>query len=107
MASEPIRDSSSHAQLSEEEKLKLLNTRRDLERQLIRQCDKTTINPRKECWYLMDSSWLNSWSTFVHSNGDLPGPVSSSGLLDSSGKVLPELKGRIDYRGVTPLVFYM
>ena len=86
---------------------KMLNIRRKAERELIMKFDQTKIDARKECWYLIDSRWLNNWSLFVHNNGDLPGNLSSRELIDSEKKILPELKARIDYRGVTPLVFFI
>jgi hypothetical protein len=55
----------------------------------------------------MDTTWLNAWSNFVLGNGDLPGLVSNKGLTDENGKPLPKLKSRVDYRGVTPLVYYI
>lgn len=60
----------------------------------------------------MDSSWLNQWSSFV-SNIDeetvayMPGPVSSSKLHDTDGNILPNLRVKIDYRGVPPTVYYI
>ena len=88
----------------------------------------TTTTPTfRECWFLMDSRWLTAWSNFVRSSScsnnnnnnnntnnttidqgeDPPGPVSSRQLLDSSGSPLPNLEAKIDYRAVTPLVFYL
>ena len=49
-----------------EEELERLRVRKGLEFELVAHLDKTTISPRKECWYLVDSDWLNKWSAFVH-----------------------------------------
>ena len=58
----------------------------------------------------MDAQWLISWSEFVRSDSCLPptpGPVSSLKLLKEDGVTpLHGLSARVDYRGVTPLVFY-
>jgi hypothetical protein len=85
----------------------LLNLRRKLEMKLIQKYDRSEINKLKECWYLVDSIWLNQWSAFIHNDGDPPGILSSNGLIDAQKKLLPGLRSRVDYRGVTPLVFYM
>jgi hypothetical protein len=56
----------------------------------------------------MDSEWLNKWSTFVLSDDILepePGPVTTKSLFDETGVLLPNLRSRIDYRGVNPLVY--
>lgn len=59
--------------------------------------------------FIVDSDWLNKWSTFV-STEELepePGPITTKGLFDDSGALLPNLRSRIDYRGVNPLVYYL
>lgn len=92
-----------------DEELERLKLRKKLELDLVKKFDKDTIS-RKECWFLMDSEWLNKWSTFVSSESEdiEPGPVTTSGLYDSTdGKLLPNLRSRIDYRGVNPLVYYI
>lgn len=92
---------------SQEPSEELLNLRRKLELKLIQKHDRANIDKFKECWYLIDSIWLNQWSAFVHSDGDPPGILSSKALIDEQKKPLPGLRNRVDYRGVTPLVFYM
>ena len=95
--------------LTDDEK-KRLELRKKLELELIKQFDKNTTT-HLECWFIIDSAWLNQWSTFVSSTDDVqyeaPGPVSSKNLLDENNKPLDDLKVRIDYRGVPPLVFYI
>ena len=86
-----------------------LNLRKKLELELIKNNDRDTIT-RKECWFIMDTIWLNKWSTFVLSgdtNESEPGPVTTNALFDVNGKILPNLISRIDYRGVNPLVYYI
>lgn len=110
-----LRGSSSHSSdielnsLAETEKKaqEVLEIRRKQEKKLIQQYDRSKIDINKECWYLIDSSWLNDWSNFVHGDLDPPDMMSSKALIDKDRKVLPGLRSRIDYRGVTPLVFYM
>ncbi len=56
----------------------------------------------------MDSKWLNQWSAFVNKDDEEPpGVVSSEDLLDVAGEPLQGLKPRIDYRGVTPMVYHI
>lgn len=83
-----------------EEELKYLKIRRDLELETIMQLDKSEIIPRKECWYMMDSRWLNAWSLFVQGKSDEePGKVTARDLLDETKtNVLTGLKPNIDYR---------
>ena len=91
-----------------EEELRRLQIRRDYELGLISNLDKSKISDtKKECWFLIDCNWLNAWSEFVNAEGPLPGPISSKKLLDADGRPLPDLKERIDYRGVLPIIYFM
>ena len=93
-----------------EDYLRRLKLRKDLEAGLVAAYDKTKITDhKKECWFLVDSNWLNAWSEFVNGEeGPPPGPVSSKGLLDEkTAEPLPGLRERVDYRGVVPIVFFM
>lgn len=76
---------------------------------LIRIIFRSEIDPRKECWYLIDSKWLNQWSAFVNGDDDEDPPyhISSKELLDEKGEPLPGLKVKDDYRGVVPMVFFI
>lgn len=49
-----------------EDDLARLRIRKHLEFELVSSLDKRKIEPRKECWYLVDSDWLNKWSSFMH-----------------------------------------
>ena len=93
----------------DEEELRLLRIRKKQELKLIKKHDKSKINVSKECWFLIDSNWLNAWSAFVNGdeNEDNPGPLSTKGLLDAKGAPLPDLQAIRDYRGVPPVVYYM
>eukprot|EP01038_Epipyxis_sp_PR26KG_P008633 gene8633-11668_t len=85
-----------------------LSIRKKYELKVIKKFDRSRINTSKECWFLMDSCWLNKWSAFV-SNPDedeSPGVISSADLL-VNGQPRPGLKPKIDYRGVPPLVYYI
>jgi len=103
-----------------------LALRRQLELELVKSLDQTDLGNRKDCWYLMDSRWLNAWSAFVNykepeGRGDeededeeatlppppSPGPVSSSELVDLQGVPLKGLQSKIDYRAVPSLVYYV
>lgn len=92
------------------EALKQLQKRKKHELRLIKKYDLTKINPRKECWFLMDAKWLNKWSIFVHSSDlveEPPDLVSSKDLLDEKGEPLKGLKAKIDYRGVSPMCYFI
>lgn len=94
--------------LNEDDKERLA-LRKKLEKNLIAECDVTSIsNVRKDCWFLVDSVWLNSWSEFVNTTEtEIPKSISTKDLLDETGKPLPNLRPRIDYRGVSSLVFFI
>ena len=49
-----------------EDEMRRLRIRKKLEYELILSLDKSEISPRKECWYLVDSNWLNQWASFTH-----------------------------------------
>ena len=60
-----------------EDEIERLNLRRALELELVKKYDKTDINLRKECWYLIDTNWLNAWGAFTSSNDcDPPAKLS-------------------------------
>jgi hypothetical protein len=61
---------------------------------------RTKINARRECWFLIDSKWLDAWADFVEGKegSEPPGKLSTSELHDVEGKILPGLKPKIDYR---------
>lgn len=61
--------------------------------------DRTKINARRECWYLIDTSWLNEWASWVEGQSDEPpGKLSSAGLRDDNGVILKGLRAKLDYR---------
>lgn len=90
------------------EQLRLLKIRKKQELKLVKKFDKSKINVHKECWFLIDSDWLNSWSAFVNvaENEDPPGILSNKELLDDNNNPLPNLKAIRDYRGVPPIVYF-
>ena len=96
-----------NVELDEEGRARL-ELRKSLELELIKGFDKPTLE-RRECWFLMDSAWLNKWASFTRDASDtsLPGPISSAALLDKDNKPLPGLRARIDYRGVLPIVYFI
>ena len=83
-----------------EEELKYLTIRRNTELETIQELDRSEIKPRKECWFIMDSKWLNKWSLFVQGESDEePGVVTTIELYDpETKKLLTGLKPNIDYR---------
>ncbi|RYG93385.1 hypothetical protein EON65_59015, partial [archaeon] len=69
---------------------------------------RSKINSSKECWFLVDCVWLNAWSEYVNTeDGDPPGPMSTKDLLDTKNNPLPDLKARIDYRGLSPTAYFI
>jgi hypothetical protein len=84
---------------------------------------RTTINARRECWYIMDTSWLNDWANFVENKdgGEPPGKMTTKGLRDDNGNILQNLRAKIDYRsrficcesvsfhfrGIPPLIYHI
>mmetsp|Transcript_3231 Transcript_3231/g.5037 ORF Transcript_3231/g.5037 Transcript_3231/m.5037 type:complete len:429 (-) Transcript_3231:774-2060(-) len=91
------------------EQRRLLKIRKKQELKLVKKFDKSKINVGKECWYLIDSNWLNAWASFVNGDEheDIPGPLSTKELLDEKGEPLPGLKAIRDYRGVPPIVYFI
>ena len=52
-------------QLMTQDEIQRLRLRKRLEYELILSLDKTKLDVRKECWYLIDANWLNQWAQFV------------------------------------------
>lgn len=40
---------------------------------------RANINPRRECWFIVDTKWLQSWAKFVRGEGPPPGRISNEG----------------------------
>ncbi|CAN0187629.1 unnamed protein product, partial [Laminaria digitata] len=40
-----------------------------------------TINPRRECWFIVDTKWLQCWAKFVRGEGPPPGRISNEGTV--------------------------
>ena len=131
-----VDDDSNMACDEDTERLRLLKIRKKQELKLIKRFDKQKINVSKECWFLIDSDWLNKWSSFVNGdeNEDSPGMMSSKGkktpcnsrasapnyimqlrcpipslteLLDGKFNPLPNLCAVRDYRAVPPIVYFI
>lgn len=96
-------------EVAKREELRLLKIRKKQELKLVKKFDKSKINVSRECWFLIDSDWLNAWSAFVNGTAveDPPGPLSTKELLDDKGNPAPNLKAIRDYRGVPPIVYFM
>jgi hypothetical protein len=93
----------------DQEQLRLLKIRKKQELKLVKKNDKSKINVSKECWFLVDSDWLNAWSAFVNGdeNEDPPGPMSTKELVDEHKNPLSDLKPIRDYRGVPPIIYFI
>lgn len=115
-----------------EEDVKYINIRKQIELDTIQKYDKVSITPRKECWYIIDSKWLNQWTKYVlhkstindtncstdkNSKNDVdnelddevspPGLLTTEDLHDENGELLLNLQPNLDYRGVRPLIYYI
>eukprot|EP01031_Cornospumella_fuschlensis_P038419 gene38419-46695_t len=85
-----------------------LAIRKKYELKLLKKFDQSKINTSRECWFLVDCVWLNAWSAYVNTeDGDPPGPMSTKDLLDAKNNPLPDLKARIDYRGLAPTAYFI
>jgi len=106
-ASMPIREATLEMDI---ESLKI---RRALEFELVARADKSKVDTRTECWYLMDTHWLAEWTCFVEGKQNtLPPQITSNFLLgkeDKKGNREPRdnLELKLHYRGVPPLVFHI
>lgn len=70
--------------------------------------DRSKINVAKECWFLVDTMWLNAWSEFVNTEeGDPPGPISSKDLLNEEGNPIPGLVAKMDYRALPAISYFI
>jgi hypothetical protein len=98
---------------------------------LVSKFDKTEINPRRECWFLVSAAWMKEWVTYMDmpksypvGGGGVsskskkgqaaapmaaPGPISNLSLYaDPDGKKLKdELMPKRDYRGVNPTLWFI
>ena len=64
-----------------------LQLRRSLEYELIARCDKDKIDSRTECWYIMDCSWLDDWTSFIDGKTSIPpSPISTIYLINQENK---------------------
>lgn len=79
------RDEEDESALEERERLRLLSIRKKQELKLVKKFDKSKINVSKECWFLIDSDWLNKWSSFVNGDEteDCPEALSTKGTCVS------------------------
>eukprot|EP00752_Nemacystus_decipiens_P014594 g12996.t1 len=88
--------------------LDTLDRRRTEELKLIGEFDSANINPRRECWFIVDTKWLQSWAKFVRGEGPPPGRISNEALVKDDLKTpVDGLVSRVDYRGVNPAVWFL
>jgi len=67
--------------------------------------DSQSINPRRECWFMIDSEWLTQWSEFIKGESEPPGPISNGSLYDEDGALMRGLEAGTDFRAVNPTVW--
>lgn len=86
----------------------IIERRRALELELIGRYDSSSINPRRECWFIVSTQWLEAWANFVRGEGERPGKIDNSNLMQDDCKTPKSgLKAKTDYRGVNPTVWYL
>jgi len=69
-----------------ENRMQQLKIRRENERKIIQEKDRTYLLPG-ECWYLIISSWLSSWHEFIEGTSfEPPGQINNEDLLDTNGR---------------------
>lgn len=77
-----------------------LKLRREIEKKIIREKDRTYLLPG-ECWYIIAASWLTAWNEFIDGSSPVPpGRIWNEELLDSNDKPKKGLIQARDYRGV-------
>jgi hypothetical protein len=94
-----------------------MDPRRKEEMKLIMKYDSSKLN-RKECWFLVDMSWMEKWVKFIGHGGPIPGVISNQNLLEPewADRLEQKAPGRPDtpkqglevskdYRAVTPMVW--
>lgn len=94
-----------------------LDKRRKLELALVVKYDKATLT-RKECWFVIDALWMNTWVEYAARGGPPPGPIANEVLLEPEWleRMTSLVPGRPDtpraglvrmkdYRCVTPMVW--
>ncbi|KAG7376112.1 hypothetical protein PHYPSEUDO_014417 [Phytophthora pseudosyringae] len=86
-------------------------SRRQLERDLVLAFDSRELR-RHEAWFLVETSWLDAWMSFVLGDDDdanaaeRPGPLTNDTLFDRAEfRVRANLQQTRDYRGVNPQVY--
>uniref|UniRef100_A0A6U1BH02 DUSP domain-containing protein n=1 Tax=Rhizochromulina marina TaxID=1034831 RepID=A0A6U1BH02_9STRA len=90
------------------EELELLEERRSAELALVSKFDKTEINPRRECWFLIDTTWIRDWSLYMEGKRDSPGRISNLNLFEADERTVKrKLVPKQDYRGLSPLMWYI
>ncbi|GMH71793.1 hypothetical protein TrST_g6821 [Triparma strigata] len=61
-----------------------------------------------ECYYLLPTSWLNSWSSFINSESPQPPPrIPLNYFLTLNGDLKPDLKPITHYRAVNSTQYHI
>ena len=90
------------------EEEEILERRRCAELALVDRFDKTKIDPRKECWFLISSKWMRQWIDYVTGKNEPPGPISNMDLHVEGTRTLKEgLQPKIDFRAISPTMWYI
>jgi len=107
------------------EEMEILERRRTAELALIKKYDKTEIDPRRECWFIISSKWLKEWGAYMEGEGEAPPPVSNSDLYTNANgsssssassssassstpwRLRSGLVAKVDYRGLHPNTWFI
>jgi hypothetical protein len=83
-----------------------MDRRRVHEEKHVAALDTSCISPRA-CWYLIDSRWLQRWSSFKGAQGRTPppGPITNEALLTATGAPRHGLSRGVHYRGINMRVW--
>ena len=86
----------------------LLEARRSAEFDLVSRHDKTEIDLRTDCWFLVDTNWLSQWAKYMEGKGEPPDKISNLNLYQLDGRTIRRrLLPKKDYRGVRAVIWYI
>ena len=86
----------------------MLEERRSAEFTLVSQYDKTEIDLRSDCWFLVDTDWLSQWAKHMEGKGEPPGKISNLNLYQLDGRTIrTRLLPKKDYRGVRAIIWFI
>ena len=95
----------------DEEERELRERRRALERRAFERHDSTTINRRRECWFLVDRLWADRWARWLSGACDEPPGAITNRVLYVDGARPPRLRAglqpRVHFRALNPMCWFL